>query len=175
MIIGKRPLLFLLLFLQQGGCSALVFSALRLCIKKIKQKLKKAVEKMTNIQLKKFEKNLTKYTKSLNELGTADYKARYESLLEIYSKLKSLASDVGASLILGANILNVDAVSGTEYQSQCVRLEAFIGELINNIHCTLQTKMMLNACVLANHSCFWAAVAAIAGCISILLVLFCGM
>ena len=42
------------------------------------------------------------------------------------------------------------------------------------INSFLQSKMMLNACVLAKWSCFWAAIAAIAACISVLLVLFCG-
>jgi hypothetical protein len=49
----------------------------------------------------------------------------------------------------------------------------FISETIHNIHIVLQTEMMFNACIFAKRSCFWAAIAAIASCISVLLVLFC--
>jgi hypothetical protein len=50
----------------------------------------------------------------------------------------------------------------------------FINETIHNIHIVLQTEMMFNACIFAKRSCFWAAIAAIAACISVILVLFCG-
>ncbi len=64
----------------------------------------------------------------------------------------------------------------------------FINEIIRNIHNSLQTEEMFNACVSAEQSCelakqssntakwacIWAAIAAISACISILLVLFCG-
>jgi hypothetical protein len=36
--------------------------------------------------------------------------------------------------------------------------EEFRNELFQNIHTFLQTKMMLNACVSAKRSCFWAAI-----------------
>ncbi|MCJ7730183.1 MAG: hypothetical protein MUO27_09950 [Sedimentisphaerales bacterium] len=48
-----------------------------------------------------------------------------------------------------------------------------INEISSNIHIVLQTEMMFNACIFAKRSCFWAAIAAIASCISVLLVLFC--
>ena len=44
-------------------------------------------------------------------------------------------------------------------------------EAVENAHRFLQTQMMLNACVSAKRSCFWAAVAAIAACISIVVML----
>lgn len=44
-----------------------------------------------------------------------------------------------------------------------------INNIARNIHLTLQTEEMFNACVFAKRSCFWAAVAAIAACISIIL------
>jgi hypothetical protein len=45
-----------------------------------------------------------------------------------------------------------------------------INQVASNIHIVLQTELMFNACVFAKWSCFWAAVAAIAACISIILV-----
>ena len=44
-----------------------------------------------------------------------------------------------------------------------------VDALIRNIHMVLQTEMMLNACISAKRSCFWAAIAAIAACFSIIL------
>ena len=44
-----------------------------------------------------------------------------------------------------------------------------INAITLNIHTVLQTEMMLNACVSAKRSCFWAAVAAIVACISVIL------
>ena len=43
--------------------------------------------------------------------------------------------------------------------------------LYQNIHTYLQTEMMLNACISAKRSCIWAAIAAIAACISIVVML----
>lgn len=125
------------------------------------------------IRVKEIEKNeqeLIRLTKELNNCG-ADWRQRCEQLSAIHVDLKSLASSVGASLVLGATILNVENVDGSDAQSQCVRLEAFIGELLNNMHYTLQTEMMLNACISAKRSCFWAAVAAILACFSVILTM----
>jgi len=51
-----------------------------------------------------------------------------------------------------------------------------INAITKNIHTVLQTEMMLNACAsaeassdLAKRSCKWAAIAAIAACISVIL------
>ena len=46
--------------------------------------------------------------------------------------------------------------------------------LYEKIQTVLQTEMMLNACVSAKRSCFWAAIAAIAACISVILTLCLG-
>jgi hypothetical protein len=50
----------------------------------------------------------------------------------------------------------------------------FIYETIHNINTVLQTEMMLNACIFTKRSCFGAAVASIASCISVVLILFSG-
>ena len=49
---------------------------------------------------------------------------------------------------------------------------AFVDKITRNIHIVLQTEEMFNACVFAKWSCLWAAVAAIAACISVILFLF---
>ena len=53
-----------------------------------------------------------------------------------------------------------------------------INAITQNIHTVLQSEMMLNACVsaetssdLAKQSCKWAAIAAIASCISVVLTI----
>ena len=45
---------------------------------------------------------------------------------------------------------------------------------INSLHNYIQTEKMLESCVYAKWSCICAAIAAIAACISVLLVLFLG-
>ena len=115
---------------------------------------------MTEKENKKHERELTELKSCLNSLDSGDWNVRYKELRNIHSKMKSLASTVGASLILGADILNTTNIDQSTIQNRCVVLEAFIGELINNIRYALQTKIMLNACVFAKWSCFWAAIAA---------------
>lgn len=62
---------------------------------------------------------------------------------------------------LGCTYRTVDAMTG----------KADIGLAAQNIYNYLQTNMMLNACISAKRSCFWAAIAAIAACISIVVML----
>ena len=57
------------------------------------------------------------------------------------------------------------------YQDDSVQRE--VRYRTQGIHTFLQSKMMINACVSAKRSCFWAAVAAIAACIGVLLTLCC--
>lgn len=49
--------------------------------------------------------------------------------------------------------------------------QEFINEIIRNIHIVLQSEMMLSACSFAKWSCFGAAMAALAACISVVLTL----
>jgi hypothetical protein len=114
---------------------------------------------MTNEEIGKFKQELSEIQKI----------SENPQLLE---PVKNLAKRIGARL--AAQPLDGQA--------------SFINETINNIHTVLQTETMLNACVsskqscelaeqsstTAKWSCFWAAIAAIASCISVLLVLFCG-
>jgi hypothetical protein len=72
----------------------------------------------------------------------------------------------GELLILGNKIgVNLPHTLGNVRQSQTILMT-------QAMHSFLQSKMMLNACVSANRSCFWAAVAAIAAFISVVLGLF---
>jgi len=125
---------------------------------------------MTNKEIEKYEQELTKLSKALDELRTVqDAGERYPRVLNLYQRLQTLAANIPAPLS-NANMLNTDMKIG---KGITVAVESNCGELINNIHRALQTKIMFNACVLAKWSCFWAAIAAIASCISVLLVLFC--
>jgi len=123
---------------------------------------------MTNEKIVKYEQELTELSKAVNELRTVEEGVkRHSDLKRLYQQLQTLAAKVGAPLS-SANILNTDIKIGQSYSAS---VESQIGELINNIHNTLQTKMMLNACVFAKWSCLFAAVAAIVACISVILTM----
>lgn len=135
--------------------------------------------KITNVEeIAKYEQDLTEHSKSLNKLrlvGESDQK--YPDLKDLYKQVQALAANIPAPLS-NANILNTDIKTA---KTSSDALESQIGELINNIHNALQTKMMLNACIsaeksckLVKWSCFWAAVAATVALVSVLLVLFLG-
>jgi hypothetical protein len=52
---------------------------------------------------------------------------------------------------------------------------AFVDKITRNIHITLQTEEMFNACIFAKWSCIYAAVAAIVACISIIITFIMAM
>ena len=130
---------------------------------------------MTNEEIIKYEQELTELSKSLNKLRLVeDSGKKYPDLKSLYQRVQALAANVGTPLS-NANIMNITINVTLAYAAS---LESVIGELINNIHNTLQTKMMLNACIssekscnLANWSCFFAAFAAIVACISVILTM----
>lgn len=53
-------------------------------------------------------------------------------------------------------------------------MDSIKDKCINSLHTAIQTEMMIKSCVYAKWSCFWAAVAAIVTCVSVLLILFRG-
>ena len=53
-------------------------------------------------------------------------------------------------------------------------MDSIKDKCIKSLHTAIQTEMMIKSCISAKWSCFWAAVAAIVACISVILVLFCG-
>jgi hypothetical protein len=98
---------------------------------------------MTNKEIKQAEKDLS----AISKLSFDD---QPDKLLELGRKIG----------------INPPHNPNNQRQGQVI----YMTQAINSF---LQTKMMLNACVSAKWSCFWAAIAAIASCISVLLVLFC--
>ena len=52
-------------------------------------------------------------------------------------------------------------------------IDSIKDKCIKSLHNTIQTEMMIKSCISAKWSCFWAAIAAIVACISVVLVLFC--
>ena len=78
---------------------------------------------------------------------------------EVMNELRDLANSINAPIPASYN-------DGHDMER--------INDITRNIHITLQTEEMFNACVFAKWSCFWAAIAAIAACISVVLVLFFG-
>jgi hypothetical protein len=112
---------------------------------------------MMNKEIEKYEQELTKLTKAL--VGK-----EHSDLTSLYQRIRNLAAEIPAPLS-NVDILNAEIRAA---KTTTVGMEGICGELINNIHRALQTKMMLNACVsaeksckLAKWSCFWAATAAI--------------
>jgi hypothetical protein len=53
-------------------------------------------------------------------------------------------------------------------------MDSIKDKCIKSLHTAIQTEMMIKSCISAKWSCFWAAVAAIVACISVVLFLFCG-
>lgn len=54
-----------------------------------------------------------------------------------------------------------------------VGMDSIKDKCIKGLHAAIQTEMMIKSCTYAKWSCFWAAVAAIVSCISVILLLFC--
>ncbi len=52
-------------------------------------------------------------------------------------------------------------------------MDSIKDKCIKSLHSAIQTEMMIKSCSYAKWSCFWAAIAAIVSCISIIIVLFC--
>jgi hypothetical protein len=125
--------------------------------------------------------------KEIKEIKQELYKIQSEpEISKQLEPLKFLANKIGASIPLiyvsrpaPTTIIREiknepDEVSVVDTSKVCpLEDEPLVNEIIRNIHTVLQTEVMFNTCVLAKWSCFWAAIAAIASCISVLLVLFC--
>jgi len=121
-------------------------------------------------EIEKYEQELTELLKAVNESRTvADWIQRLSDLEKLRPQFETLAANVGAPL-LSANILAAN-IRMVDERTAVANVELYIGELTNNINNTLQTKMTLKACLFAKRSCFWAAVAAIVACISVILTM----
>lgn len=137
---------------------------------------------MTNKKIKNYKQKLTDIQKDVNTAEKEQLKGRLIKLHEGIKQLQSLAEIVCAAKYLGTDLKTADEFFTTIEQNPATEFlfrekialwEKIYKELCRNIYYVLQTEAMFNACVSAKWSCFWAAIAAIASCISVLLVLFC--
>jgi hypothetical protein len=138
---------------------------------------------MTNKEIKKYNQELAAINKEVNIGETMQLKERLERLCGGIKKLQNLADVVCATKYLGTALKFTEGqlkTASSTHSELCILpdnidvCQRIYNELCHNIYCALQTEEMFNACVFAKWSCFCAAVAAIAACISVLLVLFCG-
>jgi hypothetical protein len=143
---------------------------------------------MTNREIEKYKKKLATITEELDIAKNEPLGQWLEKLIGGIRKLQDLADVVGAYKYHRAELRDIDrflseemkkmAESGSHtidlYERKCATCEDICNEIYHNIHYTLQTEEMFNACVSAKRSCRWAAIAAIASCISVILVLFYG-
>jgi predicted TPR repeat methyltransferase len=143
---------------------------------------------MTNKEIKDYKQKFADIKKDVNGAEKEQLKERLIKLYEGIKRLQDLADVVCATKYLGTELRGIDKFIRTTdlnaaydakgvydglYPSEIAICEQIYKELCHNVYYVLQTEEMFNACVLAKWSCFWAAIAAIASCISVLLVLFC--
>jgi hypothetical protein len=131
---------------------------------------------MTNREIKKHKVKLAAITAGLKITKDDLPTQRIDKLYQGIQELHSLADAIGACKYYGQPLKNTD-LKGREQipgvvpiiKEQLATCEDIYRELHHNIHYTLQTEEMFNACVSAKLSCFFAAIAAIAACIGIFL------
>lgn len=138
---------------------------------------------MTNQEIKKHKGELVTITAGLNIAENEPLGQRLRKLYEGIKKLQSLADVVGACKYYGEALRDIDQILGVvkekpsnayeidTLKQRFARCEDIYKEIYHNIHYTLQTEEMFNACVFAKWSCFCAAVAAIVACIGVILTM----
>ena len=138
---------------------------------------------MKNREVKKHKEELRTITMGTNIQEDEPLVQRLKKLYEGIKKLQSLADVVGACKYYGEALRDIDQILGVVREKasnadeidapkqRFARCEDIYKEIYHNIHYTLQTEEMFNACVFAKWSCFCAAVAAIVACISVILTL----
>ena len=136
---------------------------------------------MTNREIKKYKQRLATIVRKFNEppIENETIEQQLRKKDSIVGDFQELAIDIDAPAHLGQEIQDLRQMLTEAYEkkSDGEKLAAVgaVGKLhYQDILYALQTEMMFNACVFAYRSCFWAAIAAIAACISVILVLFCG-
>lgn len=107
---------------------------------------------MTNKEIEKFKQDLLD-------------KQRISNIVEKVESLMALAKSIGAPIPPTSLPLSPPKLDLPSYDN-------FINEIVHNIHIVLQTETMFNACVFAKWSCICAAVASIAACVSIIVMLY---
>jgi hypothetical protein len=137
---------------------------------------------MTNKEIKQYNKDLRglidrlNSRKSYSPLNADELQNAYDEVKKLHEEFQLLAEKVRASRCIGTGIVQLlkfpVAVDPTASMvNRISSLEAIITELIFGINNALQTESMLNSTASAKWACRWAAVAAIAACISIVLFL----
>jgi hypothetical protein len=136
---------------------------------------------MKTREIKKHKVKLAAITEGLNITKDALPTQRVNKLYQGIQELHSLADVVGACNYYGQALQGIEGilkVVGDEartiteidvIKTRLAKCEGIYRELHHNIHYTLQTEEMFNACVSAKWSCVFAAIAAIAACIGIFL------
>jgi hypothetical protein len=94
-------------------------------------------------------------------------------MLSIKELKKVLAEIENAPITAGCEEL-AKIMHKAEAPMPVAGMDSIKDKCIKSLHTAIQTKMMIESCVAAKWSCFWAAVAAIVAFISVLLVLFRG-
>ena len=138
---------------------------------------------MTNKEIKDYKQKFADIKKDVNIAEKEQLKERLIKLYEGIKRLQNLADVVCATKYFGTDLRDIDNFIATTPQNYGYLYDLYIQKialceeiykaLCHNIYYVLQTEEMFNACVLSKWSCFWAFIAALAGCISVLLVLFC--
>ena len=134
---------------------------------------------MTNREIEKHKEDLVKITKKLDIAKNEPLAQWLEKLVGGIRELQYLADVVGAYKYHRAELRDIDRLLTEEmkkmesgscttdlYKRKCAACEDICNEIDHNIHYTLQTEEMFNACVSAKRSCFWAAVAATVAAVS---------
>lgn len=147
---------------------------------------------MTNRQIEKYKNQLTEIVKE-HKLEKGECLVKYlKKLTDSIKKLQKLSETVGARSYIGIGLSDLDEILKSDEKD----LQKFTGnigrrdnyivivkEISDNITYKLNTEMMFNACVsakesselarrscnIAKWSCIFAAIAAIAACVSIVL------
>jgi len=89
-------------------------------------------------------------------------------------KLKEILSEIEKAPISAGCGELTDIMKKAGILTPTAGMDSLKDKCINSLHTAIQTEMMINSCVYAKWSCFWAAVAAIVTCVSVLVILFRG-
>ena len=147
---------------------------------------------MTNREIERYKNQLTEIMKE-HKLEKSECLVKYlKKLADSIMKLQELSETVGARSYIGIGLSDLDVILKSDekdlqkFTGNIGRRDnyiAIIKEISNNITYKLNTEMMFNACVsaqesselarrscnIAKWSCIFAAIAAIAACVSIVL------
>lgn len=133
---------------------------------------------MTNRKIKENKRRLATIVAKFNELtvGSETLEQQLKKVDSIVGEFHELAMDIGAPRLLGKENRDlrqmfIEAMEKKLDRDKLATVEE-VGKLYyQNILYALQTEMMFNACAFAKRSCFWAALAAIVACITVLLAM----